>query len=111
MWDLFKSKACAVCAEKDRRLEDSEKRISDLYSQISTLKSQLSHSREREERAVDAALEQRGAKPVTPPPRMSAKDSENAYVDAMAIFKDSEDIGDGKILEADNLNVQVDSPV
>lgn len=89
-------KPCAVCAEKDGR-------VNDLISQILTLKSQLGHSREREEKAVDALLEKQGVSPVTPQPRMTAKDSEAAQRAAFGIFIDEDDKGDGNILEVDQL--------
>lgn len=97
MWNPFQPKPCPVCAVNLSRLED-------LKSQTLLLKSQLAHSREREEKAVDALLEKQGVQPVTPSPRMSFKDSEDAQRSAFGIFLDEDDKGDGQILEVDRLS-------
>lgn len=103
MWNIFQPKPCAVCGEKDGR-------INDLISQVLTLKSQLGHSREREEKAVDALLEKQGVQPVTPQPRMTTQDSENAQKQAFGLFLDEDDKGDGNILEVDRLGAN-NSPI
>lgn len=97
-WNPFQPKSCAVCAEKERRM-------SDLDAQILLLKGQLAHSREREEKAIDSLLEDKGKASVTPSPRMTAKDSESAMRDVMGIFLDAEDDGTGTIVrEVDQLS-------
>lgn len=99
MWNLFKSKPCLVCAEKDATLKA-------VHAQVATLMSQLAHSREREEKAIDALLDKQGVKSVTPTPRMTAKDADDQQRQAFALFVDEDDKGDGAILEADRLNVE-----
>src|SRR3990172_661319 len=99
MFQWWKSKPCAVCAEKDGGM-------SDLTNKILLLKGQLAHSREREEKAVDALLDKQGVPSVTPQPRLTMKDSEEAMKQAMWIFIDEADDGSGNILEADKLNVE-----
>lgn len=96
-WNPFQLKACLVCAEKERRM-------SDLEGQLQLLKGQLAHSREREEKAVDALLQDKGKASVTPSPRMTMKDSENAMRDVMGIFLDADDDGSGTIREVDQLS-------
>lgn len=98
MW-WFTQKPCQVCIEKEFRLQD-------LTSQILMLKGQLAHSREREEKAVDTLLGQKGAPPVTPNPRMTFKDAEDQQRQAFGMFLDEDDKGDGNILEVDRLNVE-----
>lgn len=98
MWP-FTKKNCAVCAEKDST-------ATSLRNQIDLLKSQLAHSREREEKAIDALLERQGVESVTPTPRMTAKDADDQQRQAFALFVDEDDKGDGAILEVDRLNVE-----
>lgn len=97
MCNPFRSKPCPVCAVNLSRIDD-------LIGHNLMLKSQLAHSREREEKAVDALLEKQGVQPVTPQPRMSFKDSEDAQRSAFGIFLDEDDKGDGNILEVDRLS-------
>jgi len=97
MFLWFRSKPCAVCAEKDGRM-------SDLMNQVLMLKSQLAHSREREEKAVDALLARQGVDSVTPHPRMSSVDSEAAMKSVMGMFLDEDDKGDGKVRDIDKLD-------
>lgn len=97
MW--FKQKACMLCTQKDETLKA-------VQAQLATLLSQLAHSREREEKAVDALLERQGVKSVTPTPRMTAKDADDQQRQAFGIFVDEDDKGDGAILEVDRLNVE-----
>lgn len=99
MWNPFTSKPCLACLGKDLLLVS-------LTDQLTLLKSQLAHSREREEKAVDALLEKQGVQSVTPRPRMTMKDSETAMRQAMGIFIDEDDDGSGNILDADKLNVE-----
>lgn len=99
MFSWWTPKPCPVCAIMSLRSQLLE-------GTIDTLKSQLAHSREREEKAVDALLERQGKPSITPQPRMSAKDSEQANRDVMGIFLDEDDKGDGGVLEVDKLNVQ-----
>jgi len=95
----FKSKPCQVCKVKDQVIAELEK-------QVTRLSGQLAHSREREEKAVDALLERQGTAPVTPQPRMTFKDSENAQKQAFGMFLDEHDDGSGAVLEVDRLNVE-----
>ena len=92
----WQPKPCAVCAEKDKRLAQLEE-------QTGLLKAQLQDSRLREQKAIDALLNERQLPGVTPPARMSAKDSQQSIEDAFAVFKDEHDHGDGLIQEADTL--------
>lgn len=96
MW-LFTRKPCDTCAEKQRHLDS-------LSAQVLLLKSQLAHSREREEKAVDALLGEQHKPSVTPQPRMTFKDSENAQKQAFGIFLDEADDGQGNIVEVDRLS-------
>jgi hypothetical protein len=95
MW-LWQQKPCAVCAEKDKRLQQME-------LQADLLKMQLQDSRLREQKAIDSLLNERHLPGVTPPARMSATDSQASIEDAMALFKDEADQGDGLIQEADTI--------
>lgn len=95
MW-FWQQKPCAVCAEKDKRLLQME-------LQTDLLKSQLQDSRLREQKAIDSLLNERNLPGVTPPARMSAKDSQQSIEDAFALFKDDDDKGDGLIQEADTI--------
>lgn len=88
---------CKVCAAKDEL-------AAQLRSEIELLRSQLGHSRIREEQAVDRLLERRQERPITPPAKMEARDSEAANEQILSFFKDEDDKGDGKILEADRLD-------
>lgn len=76
-----------------------------LETQITRLAAQLAHSREREEKAVDALLERHGSPPVTPSPRLTYKDSENAQKQAFGLFLDEADDGSGAVVDADRLSV------
>jgi hypothetical protein len=71
--------------------------------QADMLKMQLQDSRLREQKAIDSLLGERNLPGVTPPARMSAKDSQGALDDAMALFKDEDDKGDGLVQEADTI--------
>lgn len=95
----FTPKPCPVCQVKDRVITELEK-------QVARLSSQLGHSREREEKAVDALLERQGSPAVTPSPRMTFQDSENAQKQAFGMFLDEYDDGSGAILEVDRLTVE-----
>ncbi len=96
MWEWLHHKPCPACAVKDEYIQE-------LKNDRTALRTQLAYSREREEKAVDALLERKQERPITPTPRMTMKDSENAQREAFGIFVDADDTGDGKIREVDNL--------
>lgn len=94
----FKKDPCVLCGEKDKTIDR-------LVIEIEGFKRMLAHSREREERAVDVLLENQGKRPVAPPPKMTTAEADRATEDLMGMFKDEDDKGDGRILEAHQVNV------
>jgi hypothetical protein len=99
MLTWFVKKPCEACKSKDAF-------IASLEAQAMNLRSQLAHSREREEKAVDALLDRQGKPAVTPSPRMTFKDSENVQKQAFGMFLDEDDDGSGNVLEADRLSTE-----
>jgi len=97
MWNPFATRVCAACLGKDALIAAHEQ-------SLLILKSQLAHSREREEKAVDALLAKQGVDSVTPRPKLSSVDSEAAMRSVMGMFLDEDDKGDGKVRDIDKLD-------
>lgn len=97
-WGIFSPNPCSVCALKDAVIER-------LRDDLARERLRLDRAETVSRRAIDQLLVEKGKPGLAPVEKWTGTDADAAMSEMLALFRDADDRGDGKIVDMDNLGI------